>query len=76
MSETSRIVQTEIGYTWHVSIDREIRKPTEAKCPDKTVIKASLTGHEMKYGEALTSLNHAKRELEKLTKGPCCPLTS
>lgn len=66
MNETHTVVKMEVGYTWSISIEREIRTPTEAKYPDKTVIKASLTGHARTYEGAITSLNQAKLELEKV----------
>ena len=67
--ETHRIVQTEEGYAWHISIEREIRKPGEAqRYPDKKVIKASLSGHEASYEHALISLNQARLELERLIR--------
>jgi len=64
--EIQTVVKMEVGYTWSISIEREIRTPTGAKYPDKTVVKAALTGHARTYEGAVTSLKQAKLELEKV----------
>jgi len=66
------VVQTverrDIGFRFHVSIDKELRTETGAKYPDKTVVHASLEGHEETYDAAVESLKTAKQELLKLVE--------
>lgn len=60
----------EVGYRWHIALDKELRTMTGAKYPDKTSIHASLEGHENTVKEANDAINAAKKTLEKLTSEP------
>lgn len=66
MAEEKKEVTTQaIGFSFHVSIEREIRTVTGAKYPDKTLIKASLGGHADTSDQAKTLLNEATKEIKK-----------
>lgn len=71
MSKEVQAVTTKaIGYSFNVSIEREIRTETESKYPDKTVVKASLGGHADTFDAATSLLEGAaktvKEQIEKL----------
>lgn len=59
MSEEKSVTQKTIGFSFHVSIEREIRQKTDAKYPDKTIVKASLGGHADTMAGATTGLKAA-----------------
>lgn len=63
MAETETITQKTIGYSWSISVEKEHREETGAKYPDKTVTKASFSGHTDTYEEAVKEVNEAKKEL-------------
>lgn len=69
-SETQEITSKTVGYSFHVSIEKELRIVTGAKYPDKIVVKASVGGHEETFAEAVGSLKEAtetvKTQLEAL----------
>lgn len=71
--ELKAITQKTIGFGFSVSIERELRTETSAKYPDKTVVKASLSGHSETYEEASSMLGEAtkavKEKIEQLEKG-------
>jgi hypothetical protein len=72
MTEKTRIEETKIGYVFHISIEQEVRKNTEAKYPDKLVVKAMLEGNEKTFEETVKRLSEAKTQivliLEKTTR--------
>jgi hypothetical protein len=68
LSEKTAFTSQEIGYRWHITIDKELRIETGAKYPDKTTIHASLEGHEDTVAQASAAINAAKKTLESLTK--------
>jgi hypothetical protein len=70
LSETAAVTKQEIGYRWHITIEKELRTSTGAKYPDKTVIHATLEGHEDSFQAAEKGIETAKTTLEKLTKNP------
>lgn len=62
MSEEQSVTHKTVGFSFSVSIEREIRDKTkEVKYPDKTIVKASLGGH-------TTTLEGAKEALKTATE--------
>jgi hypothetical protein len=68
MSIKTEIEQTKIGYVFHISIEEEIRKNTEAKYPDKLIVKASLEGNEKTFEETVKRLSEAKTQVLSVLK--------
>lgn len=68
MSETKSITQKAIGFSFSVSIEREVRNATSAKYPDKTIIKASLGGHAETMDDATEHLKKATELVRKQTQ--------
>jgi len=54
--EQKIVTEQTIGFSYHVTLEKELRTNTGAKYPDKTVIKASLGGHVDTIAEAITQL--------------------
>lgn len=69
MSVESQAVTTKaIGYSFNVSVEREIRTDTGAKYPDKTVVKASLGGHADTFDAATSLLESAAKTVKEQIK--------
>lgn len=71
-TEEQTVTQKVIGFSFHVSVEKEIRIETGAKYPDKTIVKASLGGHADTYTDAIGQLKTAtetvKTQLDELQK--------
>ena len=68
MMETSQVWTTQTGYSFKIEIEKEIRTETGAKYPDKTVMKAYITGNEATLDNVAVALAAAKiRLLKQLT---------
>ena len=65
MMETSQVWTTQTGYSFKIEIEKEIRTETGAKYPDKTVMKAYITGNTKDLAETVTAIEKAKKELLK-----------
>jgi|GEM_PF-3799821 len=63
MSETQEITQKTVGFSFHITIEKEKRVETGAKYPDKLITKASLGGHTETFGEAVQTLKRATLEV-------------
>jgi len=63
LSERTEITNKNVGYSFHVSLEREIRTATGAKYPDKTIVKASLGGHAETFKQANDQLRLATVEV-------------
>lgn len=72
MTEKTEITNRTIGFSFHVSLEREIRTATGAKYPDKTIVKASLGGHAETFKQAQDQLRLAtvevRNQLDELQK--------
>jgi len=68
MSEEKSVTQKSIGFSFYVSIEREIREETGAKYPDKTVVKASLGGNADTMEEVTENLKNATELVRKQTQ--------
>jgi len=68
LSEEKSVTQKSIGFSFHVSIERELRAETGAKYPDKTIVKASLGGHADTMEEATENLKNATKLVKKQTQ--------
>jgi len=64
--EHETITKQEIGFRWHISIEKETRKDTSAKYPDKIVVHVSLEGHNDTYDQAYADLRQAKGNLNSV----------
>ena len=72
MAETNihqEIVNKTVGFSFRLVVEREIRKVTDAKYPDKTVSKAELGGHSASYEEARANLLDANTTIQDLLDG-------
>ena len=63
--ETSQIWTTQTGYSFKIEIEKDIRTETGAKYPDKTVMKAYITGNENTLEDTVKALAIAKIKLLK-----------
>ena len=63
--EVSQIWTTQTGYSFKIEIEKEIRTETGAKYPDKTVMKAYITGNTEDLAETVAAIEKAKKELLK-----------
>jgi len=68
MSEKTEIEQKQVGYRFHVSIDRELHVEGGTRTPDKITAHASLEGHTDTYNEAVSKLSEARGAIETLLK--------
>lgn len=68
--EKTTVEQKQIGYRWHITIDRELRVANAAskQYPDKINMHASLEGHEETRQAAIDALATARTALEAATK--------
>lgn len=67
--ELQSITTKAIGYSFNVSIEREIRADTGTRYPDKTVVKVSLGGHADTFDGATDLLDRVTHEVkEKIAK--------
>ena len=62
------VTEQTIGFSFHVTIERESRTETGAKYPDKTVVKASLGGHADTLDEAKARLKDAVKMVREQLK--------
>lgn len=66
MAEETKFVTTKtIGFSFGISVEKESRKETGAKYPDKIVAKATLSGHADTFEAAKTLLEEATKEVKK-----------
>ena len=63
--EVKSITQQQIGFGYSIYIEKELRSETGAKYPDKTVIKAELSGHADTPEQASTLLDLARQTIQK-----------
>lgn len=68
MSEKQEVTTKTIGFSFSVSIEQEVRIDTGAKYPDKTVVKAALSGHADSYDEAVANLKTASQAVKEQIK--------
>ena len=66
MEETKIITQQAIGYSFFYSVEQEIRTETNAKYPDKKIVKAGLDGHANSFEDAVSQLRDAQAETLKI----------
>jgi len=69
LSVKQEVETKRIGFSFSISIEKELRTQTEAKYPDKTIVKASLEGNTDTYEQATEMLRKAKEEILKQTSG-------
>ena len=69
MSERKEVETREVGYRWHITLDREVRIANAAskQYPDKINLHAALEGHEETRDAAISALEAARAALEKAT---------
>lgn len=62
------ITKQEIGFRWHITIEKEQRKYATdcVKFPDKIMVHASLEGHADTYDLAFADLKQAKGNLNSV----------
>ena len=63
MSVKTEVETRKVGFAFDVSIEREIRTTTDAKYPDKTIIKASLEGNTETYEDSVDKLKAAAKAI-------------
>ncbi|MBA7595187.1 hypothetical protein ES703_02146 [subsurface metagenome] len=68
MSEEQSVTHKTVGFSFNVSIEREVRVETGAKYPDKTVVKASMGGNAETMAEATDNLKKATELVREQTK--------
>lgn len=66
MSEKQVVETKRIGFSFSVSIEKELRSETGAKYPDKTIIKGSIEGNADTYDDTIALMKKAKKELMDL----------
>lgn len=65
MNEQQTVTQQAIGFSYSVTIEKELRTNTAAKYPDKTVLKATLSGHADTHDMAAVGLRDASKTVKK-----------
>jgi len=68
VSEVSKVERREVGYRFHIAVDKELRTETGAKYPDKTQVHASLEGHADSFEEAVKQLRDAKVKVNEVLR--------
>ena len=66
MSEKTIVETKRVGFSFSVSIEKELRTETGAKYPDKTLIKGSIEGNADTYDDTVALMKKAKKELMNL----------
>ena len=59
------VIHSEVGYSFHVGIEEEIRVETGAKYPNKKIVKASISGHVDNMGLIGVALSSAREKVQK-----------
>jgi len=68
MSEVKNVINKTVGYSFSITIERETRKETGAKYPDKQIIKASVGGHGATLDDVTEQLVAATEVVKKQLK--------
>lgn len=63
MSVNQTIEKKEVGYRFHVAVDRELHVESGTRTPDKITIHASLEGHTDTYEEAVSEMKESKAQI-------------
>jgi hypothetical protein len=63
LSVRTEVVKQEIGFRFHIVIDKELHLDSGTRTPDKVTVHASIEGHELTYNDAMNSLKQAKGQL-------------
>ena len=66
MSEKQVVETKKVGFSFSVSIEKELRSDSGQKYPDKTIIKGSIEGNTDTYDETVALMKKAKTELMNL----------
>jgi uncharacterized protein YdeI (BOF family) len=66
--ETSTIEKREVGFRWHISIDKELHQESNTRTPDKITLHGSLEGHAETYDLAVADLSQATTNLKALLR--------
>lgn len=66
MAEKTEVVNRTEGYSFHITVEREIRTETGAKYPDKSVVTASLGGNAPSFEVAIEQAKKAREAIEEL----------
>ena len=60
MSVVTEVKRQEVGYRFHLAIDKELHVDSGTRTPDKVTVHASMEGHENTFEEAKNGLKTAK----------------
>jgi hypothetical protein len=66
--EKTIVEKREVGFRWHISIDKELHVESGTRTPDKVTLHGSLEGHCETYDFALADLSQATTNLKALLK--------
>ncbi len=72
--ELQEVTKMEIGFRWHIAVDREVQRPpgyfhgveVASRSSDKETIHASLEGHAETYDAACSQLEEAKEKVRSV----------
>jgi len=65
MSVVQTVEKKDIGYRFHVSVDKELHVESGTRTPDKITIHASIEGNTDTYEEAISELKESKENIMK-----------
>ena len=68
MAEQTKLIKMEVGFRWHISIDKELHQESNTRTPDKVTLHGSLEGHADTYELCLADLSQATTNLKALLK--------
>ncbi len=63
MGESTVVSNRNVGYSFSLSIEKEVRIETGAKYPDKEVVHVRLSGNADSFDEAVKQLGMAQTEI-------------
>ena len=64
--EMTVVEKREVGFRWHISIDKELHQESNTRTPDKVTLHGSLEGHADTYELCLADLSQATTNLKAL----------
>jgi len=68
MPEIKNVINKTVGYSFSITIEREVRTETGAKYPDKQITKASVGGHGTTLDDVTKQLEAATEVVKKQVK--------
>lgn len=68
MSEETTVTNKHVGYSFSLSVEKEIRVETGAKYPDKQIVSARVGGNTESFDDAVEQLKKARQKIDEVLK--------